>query len=394
MEPVRRRRRGPGFVACLALLGTFVIENHCSLPVFEAQQRVDHLGLAHYYLRAGLPERALTEAERALREDTDRVATLVVMARAYRQQGETEEAVEVLADAIRHDPKDGSLFMLLHQICFEAGRPGLAVAEFEHLYETSADNWNVRMALGLAYESSSNSTDTEHTAGLLVDRAARGLELLEGAVAEANGATGEDLTFARRQLARAYLRRDRAEDAAEILESSLEVDPNDRFALLTLGECRLGQGRAEEAEDLFDRLLAETDNAAAMASRLAGLWYDAGHRLQAIRYYEWAMAEESPPASLLNNLAWTYAEEDMALERAQELSLRAVKEDADNIVFLDTYAEVLYRQGRQHRAAALIRRAVELEPEDGEHHDYLVRQLHRFSTTTGFVAPTPPTSNE
>ena len=84
----------------------------------------------------------------------------------------------------------------------------------------------------------------------------------------------------------------------------------------------------------------------------------------------------------------------MALERARELSLRAVKEEADNVVYLDTYAEVLYRQGHQNQALALIRRAVELEPDDGEHRDYLLRQLHRFSTAAGFVTPDPPTSTE
>ena len=107
------------------------------------------------------------------------------------------------------------------------------------------------------------------------------------------------------------------------------------------------------------------------------------------------MQVDSPPASLMNNLAWTYAEQNIALERARELSLRAIKEEADNVVYLDTYAEVLYRQGRQDQAAALIRRAVELEPDKGEHRDYLLRQLQRFTpAAAGFVAPDPPTSTE
>ncbi len=381
---LQSRRRGHGFIACIAVVGAFVIENHCSLPVFEAQARFDHLGLAHYYLRAQLPDRALTEAVRALREGTDTVAPLLVMARAYHQQGETEEAVDALARAIRLDPDDGGLYMLLHRVCTEAGRQPLGIDALERLFESSSDNWNARVALGWAYESA-DSTDSE--------RAARGLELLQGAVAEPGDTSDENLAFARHQLARAYLLRDRVEDAARVLESSLDFDPGDRFALFTLGEFRLQQDRAEEAEHLFERLMRETDDAAA-ASRIAGLWYDAGHRQRAIHYYEWAMQVESPPASLMNNLAWTYAEENIALERARELSLRAVKQEADNSVYLDTYAEVLYRQGRQNQAVALIRRAVELEPDDGEHRDYLLRQLRRFSAAAGFVAPDPPTSTE
>lgn len=381
---LQSRRRGHGFIACIAVVGAFVIENHCSLPVFEAQSRFDHLGLAHYYLRAQLPDRALTEAVRALREDADTVAPLLVMARAYHQKGETEEAVESLTQAIRLDPDDGSLYMLLHRVCIEGGRPALAIDALERLFTSSSANWNARVALGWAYESA-DSTDSE--------RAARGLEFLEEAVAEPGDASDHALAFARHQLAKSYLLRDRFEDAAQVLESSLEFDPGDRFALFTLGEFRLQQDRAEEAEHLFERLMRETDDAAA-ASRIAGLWYDAGHRQRAIQYYEWAMQVESPPASLMNNLAWTYAEANTALERARELSLRAVKEEADNVVYLDTYAEVLYRQGHQNQALALIRRAIELETDDGEHRDYLLRQLKRFTAAAGFIAPDQPTSTQ
>jgi tetratricopeptide (TPR) repeat protein len=192
----------------------------------------------------------------------------------------------------------------------------------------------------------------------------------------------------------AYLRRARTEDAVKVVEAILGSDPSDRFALLTLGEYHLGRNNTEEAERLFDRLLVATKAPSALAARIAGLWYDAGHRRHAIRYYELALQEESPPATLLNNLAWTYAEEELSLERARELSLRAVKEEADNVVFLDTYAEVLYRQGRTKQAAALLRRAVELEPEDGEHRNYLLQQLKKFSAASGFVVPGPPTSTE
>ena len=385
MKPLRIRRRGPGFVACLALLGTFVIENHCSLPVFEAQDRFDHLRLAHYYLRSGFSERALTEAGRALREDKDNVETLVVLARVYQQTGEVEKAVEILSSAIRLKPDDEGLFMLLHEVCVEADRPDLAVEAFERLFETSADNWHARRALGWAYERG-DSTD--------VHRAARGLQLLEEAVADSTTVSAESLTFAKHQLADAYLRRARTEDAVKVVEAILGADPSDRFALLTLGQYHLERNNTDEAERLFDRLLVATKAPPALVARIAGLWYDAGHRRHAIRYYELALEEESPPATLLNNLAWTYAEEEVSLERARALSLRAVKEDADNVVFLDTYAEVLYRQGRTKQAAALLRRAVELEPEDGEHHDYLLQQLKKFSAASGFVVPGPPTSTE
>ena len=378
--PKRARHRGPGWVAGLALLGVFVIENHCSIPVLESPRRFEHLPLARHYLRAGFPEKALTAAVRAAREDADDVAPLVVMAHAYHQQGETEKSAEVLAEAIRLEPDNSGLYLLLRQICLEADRAGLAVEWFEQLFEESPDNWHARTALGWAYVNADSSA------------AARGLDLLESAVAEPGEVDGESLVFACNQLAGAYLQRDRLEDAAGALERGLEIDPDDRVALLTLGECRIRQGLPDDAEHLFERLLTLVDDLPSVASRIAGLWYDAGHRRRAIHHYERALEVESPAASLLNNLAWTYAEEGIALDRARDLSLRAVKEDADNVVFLDTYAEVLYRQGHPHQATALMRRAVELEPSDGEHYEYLHGQLRKFSAATR--ASAGPTSHE
>ena len=80
----------------------------------------------------------------------------------------------------------------------------------------------------------------------------------------------------------------------------------------------------------------------------------------------------------MNNLAWTYAEEGLRLDRGLELSLRAVKADADNVVYLDTYAELFFKKGQYSRAVALMGRALELEPEDGAHYLYLQEQMHKF----------------
>ena len=89
----------------------------------------------------------------------------------------------------------------------------------------------------------------------------------------------------------------------------------------------------------------------------------------------------------LNNLAWTYAEAELNLDRAHELSLRAVKTDADNVVYLDTYAEVLFRKGRSDQAVAIIRRCLELEPITGEHYEYLHEQLARFNADPDSLYP-------
>ena len=62
-------RRSPttthSFLACCALLGTFVIESHCGA------NRVDHADQAIRYLEQKLYTRALREARRAARQNGD-----------------------------------------------------------------------------------------------------------------------------------------------------------------------------------------------------------------------------------------------------------------------------------------------------------------------------------
>ena len=73
-----------------------------------------------------------------------------------------------------------------------------------------------------------------------------------------------------------------------------------------------------------------------------------------------------------------YAEEGMRLNYALGLSMRAVKLEADSPVYLDTYAELLHLLGRRAHAVAIMRRALELEPPDGEQRIYLEGQMAKF----------------
>ena len=99
---------------------------------------------------------------------------------------------------------------------------------------------------------------------------------------------------------------------------------------------------------------------------------------RAIEYYERALAGTPDDPLILNNLAWTYAEEGLRLSYALNLSIRAVKLDAESPVYLDTYAELLHLLGRHAHAVAIMRQALALEPTDGEHRAYLEGQMAKF----------------
>ena len=350
------RLRSGGWM--LAVAGVFVVQNHCGVP------GVAHDQLAAHFLDRGQHERALREARRAIRETPEAATPRVIAALALAGLGQPEPAAAAVEQALRLDPDDSRLYGTLRSICIDGEREDLALIALQRLVIEHPEHWLLKLNLGWAHRA--------------VGDEERALALLEAAVAAPDTtAPDEDLVLAHFELSRVYAEQERLEEASRVLEDALLLTPDDPRLLVTAGEMQLRRQLLPQAQDFFEQALDVSTDAGSTAARIAMAFYNSGDRRRAILFYERAIAERPSPLTL-NNLAWTYAEADLDLDRAQELSLRAVKTDADNVVYLDTYAEVLFRQGRTLQATALIRRCLELEPADGEYYEYLCEQLDRF----------------
>ena len=74
-------------------------------------------------------------------------------------------------------------------------------------------------------------------------------------------------------------------------------------------------------------------------------------------YLIWLKEHPGDPL-VLNNLAYTYAEQNVKLDEAFKMSSAALKADPGNAAYLDTMAWILYRQKKYKEAAAYIVKAV------------------------------------
>lgn len=344
-----------------AAAAVFVVQGHCGLP------DIPHDRLARWFQERGLHDRALVEARRASREAPGDPRPHFIAAISHAGRGSPGAAVDALELALRLDPDDPLLYGALRELCAGSGREALALEALQRLEAGRPGHWMLRLNLGWAYAATGRRDEA--------------LRELESAVAAADSAAPPaERAFAHYELSRLYLDDDRTGDAARVLERGLRLDPDEPLLLLGAGESRLRAGDPERADRHFARALERADagDAERTAASIAAIYYDAGRRDEAIRYYEKAARRRRPSPMVLNNLAWTYAEAGLRLDRAHELSLRAVKSDAGNVVYLDTYAEILFRRGRTGQAIAMMRRCLQLEPEDGEHYEYLRRQMARF----------------
>ena len=338
---------------CCALLGAFVISN----PQCGAY-RAEHSQLAQAYLRDGLYGQALAEIRRAIRQDGPDDHLLLIAALARLGLGEADTALELIGQAIALAPDNDALYRALRDICQREERFAQTEDLLAHLradHGQSASLWA-----------------TEGWLHAHQERPAAAVEALRQAIQ-----LDEDHLFAHVELSRLLIDEGQLAKAEIALAAAVRIQPDDPQLVFILGDCQLRQGLAERATHTFDRALKA---GVVSAVDIALFYYERERpdRARAIEYYERALAGAPDDPLILNNLAWTYAEEGLRLSYALNLSMRAVKLDAESSVYLDTYAELLYLLGRHAHAVAIMRQALALEPTDGEHRAYLEDQMEKF----------------
>ena len=338
-------------VVCCALLGAFVISN----PQCGAY-RAGHAQLAHAYLSDGLYSQALAEPRRAIRQDGLDDRLLLIAALARLGLDEVDAALELIGQAIALVPDNDDLYRALRDICEKEER--FAQTE-ELLAQLHAD-----------HEQSASLWATEGWLYAHQERPAAAVEALRQAIQ-----LDEHHLFAHVELSRLLNAEGRLAEAEVALSAAVSIQPDDPQLVLDLGDCQLQQGRAEQAARTFDQALKA---GVISAVDIALTYYKHKRPDRAIEYYERALAGTPDDPLILNNLAWTYAEEGQRLSYALNLSMRAVKRDAESSVYLDTYAELLHLLGRHAHAMAIMRQALALEPTAGEHRAYLEGQMAKF----------------
>ena len=336
---------------CCALLGAFVISN----PQCGAYQ-AGHAQLAQVYLRDGLYDQALAETRRAIRQDGPDDRLFLIAALARLGLGEVDTALELLGQAIALAPDNDDLYRALRDICQREER--FAQTE-ELLSQLHADHGQ-----------SASLWATEGWLHARQERPDAAVEALRQAIQ-----LDEHHLFAHVELSRLLIAEGQFAEAEIALAEAVRIQPDDPQLVLTLGDCQLRQGLAERAARTFDRALTAE---VVSAVDIARIYYERERPDRAVEYYERALAGAPDDPLILNNLAWTYAEEGLRLSYALNLSMRAVKLDAESPVYLDTYAELLHLLGRHAHAVAIMRQALALEPTDGEHRAYLEGQMAKF----------------
>lgn len=115
-------------------------------------------------------------------------------------------------------------------------------------------------------------------------------------------------------------------------------------------------GRKDEALETYKQGVArcgDTANAGELSDMYALIgdsYHEAGEMKETIDAYESALAFDSSNLSVLNNYAYYLALAGMNLDKALEMSARTLQDEPDELIYVDTYAWILFLLERYDEA--------------------------------------------
>jgi len=180
---------------------------------------------------------------------------------------------------------------------------------------------------------------------------------------------------ARLRVAEALGRMERAEEAVVELEFLAAERPDSFEPPYRIGNLLRMQERFGEAADAYDRAYRSVGK---FEQHHWSLFYFRGISLE--RDGQWQRAEadflkalELQPEQpyVMNYLAYSWVEQKVHLDEAQEMLVRAVELRPNDGYIVDSLGWVYYRLGDYEDAATYLERAVELRPQDPVINDHL-----------------------
>ncbi|MFW6334445.1 MAG: tetratricopeptide repeat protein, partial [Desulfosalsimonas sp.] len=161
-------------------------------------------------------------------------------------------------------------------------------------------------------------------------------------------------------------KQDKLGQAVGFLESAMEkADESQRLELIPyLSAFYQEEGGFRKAEGLLTEGLSREPENAELHYEMGVLYDKMGDTEAAIDKMLFVIEMDPENADALNYLGYTYADQDIRLQEAEALIRQALELDPDNGYFLDSMGWVYYRKGDYEKARQYIERAVDRVSDD------------------------------
>lgn len=124
-------------------------------------------------------------------------------------------------------------------------------------------------------------------------------------------------------------------------------------------------GQVSEAIHLLKEGLAHIPEAdgqgrSQLYAQIGDIYSEQNQIKETFEYYELALEANPDNVGVLNNYAYSLAERDQELDKAERMAARGFKLDGDNLNMVDTYAWVFYKRGNYTLAKLYQTKAIDL----------------------------------
>jgi len=165
-------------------------------------------------------------------------------------------------------------------------------------------------------------------------------------------------------------------------EQALEVFPNQIWLYLVNGVARLSAEQWKEAIFYFEEGVKRATNNNQMLSLFYGYLGDSYHQTGnydiSDGYYDKALLINPNNELILNNYSYYLSLRGQNLEKANEMSLKLMRLNSENLAYLDTYAWVQFKLGKYEEAKRVIKRVIEDGKANAENFDHYGDILYKL----------------
>jgi tetratricopeptide (TPR) repeat protein len=331
------------------------------------------LGVAH--LAGGHNQLGLQHLTTALTLDNNFTDAELVLAGYYYKTGEYEMANQHSKRVVKKEPENYRPYMISGAVYLDEGHLSAAQREFHLATLLDPDSISPIYFIALTDEASGKIDEaldkyerilSENPLLIDVARQYRNLLVKEGRCDDAmlffKDATESNPENAHNfhHLGELYLVKKEYKLAIDTFNRAISIDPKMISSYMSLSKIFIKMDQRESAIETLKDVIAVDPYYVQGAMALAQLYLSAGDKINALSVLESAHSMNTDDATLLNNLAVIYMEDDANLNRAFELARQAYEKVKSNPASADTLGWAYYRKGVYRQAVWYLEEADQL----------------------------------
>ncbi len=345
-----------------------------------------YLLLAVVHTAKGEYREAQIQHEKVLEQNPDDLRTLGFLSDLFVLRKQYDKAADIYERMLKIDQNNAFLYFNLGIIYSKADQLGKAEESLKKAIELDKSYVEAQMVLGFVYEVEGNLRDAikQYRNVVEINPAHKEAHARLGHVyfrqGEMDEAIGEIRELIRLdphspeshlKLFSIYVIRNRYDDAKAVLEEALAQGVSEAVIYASLGYVSILDKDYKQAIEYYKIAVRKEPKDILYRFYLGVATNRSGNKKKAIHILEGCVSGDIDFPEIYNYLGYLYVEEGKNLDRAVKLIRKALELDPENGAYLDSLGWAYYKKGMMAEALEYMKRAVEGLPNDSTVRDHL-----------------------